>query len=146
MQSKLEAMARRTLAVAVLAAAALIISLTLYFGGKINVAIPLFVIFAAIGAAASVGWIAVTCTECIIQHVDKRVSHRNQAVNNRLDEVSESLAEMRNALSQLAETVTEYGDQRATAARLETLRSLNQTPQIPDSRGVVTRIGRQASR
>lgn len=136
-----------TLITTVLTTIAAIVLLTLNLGdSRLNVPISVYITVAATGAAASVGWIAATCTLCLLQHIDDRIAAATEEADKRLTSNASGIADIRRALSEFAACVSEYGDQRATAARLETMQHLANPPTPADADRVVTRIGRQATR
>lgn len=141
MQSKTLQMARSTLTITILAVLAIIVSLTLEFGGS-HVPIHLFVAFAATAAASGVGWVAVTCTGWIMRHIDSQC----ERFDKRCDDITDGLNELRGAMADFVSSVEEYGDQRATAGRLKALESLTHLPEPTENGRVVTQIRRDAIR
>lgn len=142
MQTTIDKMARWTLTLAILAGIAIIVSLTLEVGGAIHVHVHIFVTFAALAVTCGAGWVAVTCTGLIIRHFDGRISQRDKDVDDRMDAVMNNLAEVRLSLAEFAAIVSEYGDQRATAVRLDALQSMGEQSTPADADRGVTRLHR----
>lgn len=147
MQSTIKPMAHWTLTIAILATVAIIVSLPLeLFSDSVHIPIHLFVAFAAAAVGCGAMWAVMMCAGLIIQYFEDRISKREQHTDEHINALRNSIAEVRLSIGEFAATVGEYGDQRATAARLETLHTLSEPSVASDAERGVTRIGRQASR
>lgn len=146
-QPDISRLARRTLATAFAALLVIAIATTLELGSHRHVPVPIFVICGSVAVFGGVGWVALFCTQAITGHIDTRMAHRDAQFDEIRADVVGSRTKVCEALAQFTEAVERYGDERATAAGIQAVKSLTQqSAEVSDNGRPVTSIHRRAAR